>query len=493
VSAFTDRLPRNFEADGGGVEGLLSAQHTGTTKTGNSSGMATVESSPRAPSWIDYARPPKILELEAAVAAAAAAAHKPFPDKPDLDASTTRGSPERAARESRRYGLVGMNGHAGHARSFSGSNGNGIAPLQPVFNAPPPPQHSPGPAPPPKDHFGTYPAGHTYATPGPGVGRAVSPPHGSVGRAASSLGRSAPPFGSRPQTADEAPRPFGSLSSRPSTAGAPASHPFNAVRTARPSTADANGHSGDRATSPTERATSPFSAAQWAKLQPVAAHASALSRLEGTAETYSLAHEARPPAPSFPGGRATSPEPRKRFSFRPTTPSRDKRKKRFSLLPEKERGMEISAPVPASDAPLPADAWPAGGVGSRLSGIAQTPLPPAPAVSALAVGKLSMHPDSSPAQVRDEIPERPASAASRRSRRWSFKPGKKSRERDEDAPHAPALPPVLPPPSNLNKGKGMTLSDSVRGITARPPSPNYSRPGGANARSSSVSRRACEP
>ncbi|CAK9780335.1 hypothetical protein CC85DRAFT_330261 [Cutaneotrichosporon oleaginosum] len=527
VSAFTDRLPRNFEADGGGVEGLLSAQHTGTTKGGgSSSGMATVESSPRAPSWIDHARPPKILELEAAVVAAAAAASKPFPtagterlhdssDQEDAeraraqDASTTPASFSRAERESHHFSLVGTNGPrawsanestTGHERTTSSSNGHGRGngsafppALQPVFNAPPPPLHSPSAPPPPaKDHFGKYPAGHTYAAAGAGsAARATSPPaadppyHGSLGRAA------VPPFGasrsSRPQTAgDASTSQFGSLSrsSRPSTAGAPSSHPFNAVRT--PSSAEKRfGSLGrswrptERATSPIERATSPlrsaspFTPAQWEKLQPInAAHASTLARLENASPTpspaptdFSLTHEAHPhPPPSFPGARA-SPEPRRRFSFRPGTGSgREKRKKRFSLLPER-KSFDISAPVPASDAPLPAGAWPAGGVGSRLSGIAQTPLPPPPAVSAMAVGtpRLSMQPDALAAprerEARDasDIPERPESAASRRSRRWSFKPGKKQRQGEEQVPPVPALPPVLPLPSSFNEAKGMHL------------------------------------
>ncbi|BEJ14212.1 hypothetical protein CspHIS471_0313860 [Cutaneotrichosporon sp. HIS471] len=497
VSAFTDRLPRSGydDGDGDGVEGLLTAQHTGTTK-GRESDTPTVESSPRAPSWIDYARPPKVLELEAAVAAAAAAATKVFPNSDqrlfqqdkemevarDLDASTTRGSPERAARESRRHGLVSMNGHA--TNSNANGNGSGREPplaLQPVFHAPPPPLHSPSaPVPPPKDHFGTYPSGHTYAT---GLRSVDASSHQD------SVGRS-----SRPQTADtpDTPsRPFGSLgrSSRPNTSGGIASsHPFNSLRSTMQTTQDTSvgpvGNSSfttsiDRAASPTHRATSPFNAAQWAKLQPInTAHASALSRLEGTsAETYSLAHEVHPhPPPSFPGPRATSPEPRKRFSFRSTGGSlREKKKKRFSLLPESKTALGISAPVPASDVPLPADAWPAGGVGSRLSGIAQTPLPPTPDVSSMAVGtpaKLSLHPDTSRHHHNaPDIPERPTSAASRRSRRWSFKPNKKARGPDVDAPPVPALPPVLPLPSSFEEAKDMSLSESRPKAAAQRPIP----------------------
>ncbi|BEI83374.1 hypothetical protein CcaverHIS002_0312420 [Cutaneotrichosporon cavernicola] len=500
VSAFTDRLPRSGhdDGDGDGVEGLLSAQHTGTTK-GRESDTPTVESSPRAPSWIDYARPPKVLELEAAVAAAAAASTKPFPnpdqrlfqqDKEmevarDLDASTTRESPDRATRESRRHGLVSMDGRA--TNSNANGHGSGREPslsLQPVFHAPPPPLHSPSaPVPPPKDHFGTYPSGHTYATGGPSVDAASH--HDSVGRSP------------RPQTADTpdtAPRPFGSLgrSSRPNTSGGIASsHPFNSLRSTMPTTQDPVVHSSqagagtdaarttstDRVTPPTHRATSPFNAAQWAKLQPInSAHASALSRLEGTsAETYSLAHEAHPhPPPPFPGPRATSPEPRKRFSFRSTGGSlREKKKKRFSLLPESKTALDISAPVPASEVPLAADAWPAGGVGSRLSGIVQTPLPPTPAVSSMSVGtpaKLSVHPDTSRHHHNaPDIPERPTSAASRRSRRWSFKPSKKARGPDVDAPPVPALPPVLPLPSSFEEAKDMSLSESpLKAATQRP-------------------------
>ncbi|GMK53430.1 hypothetical protein CspeluHIS016_0100160 [Cutaneotrichosporon spelunceum] len=486
VSAFTDRLPRRGYEDDDGVEGLISAQHTGTTKGQND----TADSS-RAPSWIDHARPPKVLELEAAVAATIQ-----FPNSGE----------EQMQKEGEREPYYGHaetasgSGSVPRTRTISRFYAGGSRPqlpptLQPVFHAPPPPLYSPSAtAPPPRDHFGTYPAGHTYAAP------FSNHASGSIDRA--SRPHTADTMGaSRPHTVDTI-RSFGSLgrSSRSANGGIASSHPFNALRTAlpspddtaplasrphsRPGTAESGRRArasstsppGERATSPTPRATSPLNAAQLAKPQPIsAAHASALSRLEGSAETYSLAHEAHPrPPPSFPGARTMSPEPRRRFSFRTTTSggsTRDKKKKRFSLLPEilpEKNGpaLEISAPVPASEAPLPADAWPTGGVDSRLNGIAQTPLPPAPAVSALAVGtpvKLSIHPDSARNYPDVVEMERPASVASRRSRRWSFKPGKRRPDTDVPpvplVPPVPALPPVLPLP-NFGEAKDVSQSDS---------------------------------
>lgn len=562
VSAFTDRLPASQSQRGfanllspDGVEGLISAQHTGATGatgvsavTGTSgSGMATVESSPRAPSWIDYARPPRILELEAAVMAAAAAATAPIRDSAieptsplrsvqhqELDASTTRGSPERAARESRRYGFVNPNAVA-NAHNVLNGNGSamtsptgkrnsvatvrpGSVSLQPVLNIPPPPPHSPNtntgaPAPLSKDQL-SYPSGE-YA----------SHTHASPASSTAQLG-----------------------------AAMPYTSAANAIASSRPGTAPGRELT---VVSPGVGLNGPamgqFTSAQWAKLQPIPpAYASALSQQQQEAsaagmpasvpvkpltsakpkpmpltsvhdrpkdtgsQRVSLTSDALPPTPASSAvpasvGRAFTSRPttpatatqedkKSRFSLRPTSPSASTKeretKKRFSLLrsdlfatdgntttaPKGAMGPPpISAPIPAaqagSSAPsVPAASeWPAGGVGSRLSGITQTPLPPPPAVSSMTVGR-SGHPTpaastrpeppafgsgvrsapssrpSTATQVQvPEIPvhdseSRSGSVASRRSRRFSFKPNKMNKP-VQAAPPVPSVPPVLPLPS----------------------------------------------